>query len=82
MLGLLKYQKYSFARVYSNYVNGEFVPSKSTKYYEIHNPVTQEHIARTPQSTPEEFNAIVAKAKEAFPAWSRTPIISTILNHF
>ena len=50
-------------RVYQNFDNGQFVPSKSSKFYEVLNPVTQEHIARSPQSTEEEFNSIVAHAK-------------------
>ena len=74
---LFKLQSYSFAvRTYSNFLNGEFVASKGTKFYEHYNPVTQEHVARSPQSTEEEFNAVVASAKAAFPAWSRTPLLS------
>jgi hypothetical protein len=54
MFGLSRLQRYSFAiRTYSNFYNGDFVPSKSSKYYEVYNPVTQEHIARSPQSTQE-----------------------------
>ena len=57
-------QKYAFAvRTYSNFYGGQFVPSKATTFYEHYNPVTQEHVARSPQSTQEEFNAIVASAK-------------------
>ena len=63
MLGLAKVQRFYFARVYSNFVGGEFVPSKGTKFFEVYNPVTQEHVARSPQSTQEEFNHIVAVAK-------------------
>jgi malonate-semialdehyde dehydrogenase (acetylating)/methylmalonate-semialdehyde dehydrogenase len=78
MNSLIRLQRYSFAvRTYSNFYGGEFVPSKATKFFEVYNPVTQEHIARSPQSTEEEFNAVVASAKEAFPAWSRVPLLST-----
>lgn len=57
-------QKYAFAvRTYSNFYGGQFVPSKATTFYEHYNPVTQEHVARSPQSTQEEFDAIVASAK-------------------
>ena len=52
MLALAKYQKYNFTRVYGNFVNGEFVHSKATKFYEIRNPVTQAIVAKAPQTTP------------------------------
>ena len=77
MQALTRLQRFCFAqRVYSNFFDGQFVPSKSTKYYEVYNPVTQEHIARSPQSTEEEFNAVVASAKHAYTTWSRTPLLS------
>jgi acyl-CoA reductase-like NAD-dependent aldehyde dehydrogenase len=51
---LIRLQSYSFAvKTYSNFYGGQFVPSKATKFYEIYNPVTQEHIARVPQSSEE-----------------------------
>lgn len=73
-----KIQRFSFAspRVYQNYYDGKFVSSKGTKFYEVYNPVTQEHVARSPQSTKEEFDAIVASAKEAFKTWSKVPVLS------
>ena len=77
MLGLAKLQRYHFTRVYGNFVNGEFVDSKASKFYEIRNPVTQDVVAKSPQSTPEEFNHIVATAKEAFKTWSKVPLMST-----
>lgn len=53
MLGLAKFQRYHFARVYGNFVNGEFVDAKGPTFYDIRNPVTQEVVAKSPQSTPE-----------------------------
>lgn len=63
LLGKLTRFSFSGPRVYDNFVNGKFQPSKATKFYEMYNPVTQEHVARAPQSTQEEFDAIVANAK-------------------
>lgn len=61
---LNKLQRFSFSvKVYNNFYNGQFVPSSASQHYEIHNPVTQQHIARVPQSSQEEFNAVVASAK-------------------
>ena len=79
MLALSKFQKYNFARLYGNFVNGEFVKLQGNKVYDIKNPVTQELIAQAPQSTPEEFNHVVATAKEAFKTWSRVPLMSNYL---
>ena len=77
MLAFTKYQRYNFTRLYGNFVNGEFINSKASKFYEIRNPVTQEIVAKAPQTTPEEFNHIVSVAKEAFKTWSKTTILST-----
>jgi len=77
MQTLAKLHKYCFSiRNYANFYNGEFVPSKATQFYDIFNPVTQKLVARVPQSSQEEFNAIVASAKEGFQKWSRTPLLS------
>lgn len=51
MLGLAKLQRYHFVKVYGNFINGEFVASKADKFYDIKNPVTQELVAKAPQST-------------------------------
>lgn len=76
MLGLAKLQRYQFAKVYGNFINGEFVQSKADKFYDIKNPVTQELVAKAPQSTLQEFNEAVANSKEAFKTWSRVPVVS------
>ena len=61
---LNKLQRFSFSvKVYNNFYSGQFVPSPTTQHYDIYNPVTQQHIARAPQSSQEEFNAAVASAK-------------------
>lgn len=79
---LSKLQRFSFAapRVYENFYDGKFVPSKSTQFFEVYNPVTQEHVARSPQSSQEEFNAIVTNAKEAYKTWSKVPLLSIALS--
>ena len=35
---------------------------------------TQEVVSRCPETTPAEFQAAVQAAKDAFPAWRRTPL--------
>ncbi|MBC7215645.1 MAG: CoA-acylating methylmalonate-semialdehyde dehydrogenase [Burkholderiaceae bacterium] len=55
-------------------IGGKFVESKSTEWRNVVNPATQEVLARVPFATPEEIEAAVASAKEAFKTWRKTPI--------
>jgi alpha-ketoglutaric semialdehyde dehydrogenase len=57
-----------------NFINGEWVESKSTKIVERRNPAnTDEVVARIALSTREEMKRAIAAAKAAFPAWRDTP---------
>jgi alpha-ketoglutaric semialdehyde dehydrogenase len=57
-----------------NYINGDWVESKSPKSVERRNPAhTDEVIARIPLSTREEMKQAIYSAKTAFPAWRATP---------
>ena len=57
-----------------NYINGEWVESKSAKIVERRNPAsTDEVVARIPLSTREEMKHAIVAAKAAFPAWRETP---------
>src|SRR4029077_20959864 len=57
-----------------NYINGEWVESKSPKIVERRNPAnTDEVVARIPLSTREEMKEAIVAAKAAFPAWRNTP---------
>ncbi|HEY82304.1 MAG TPA: CoA-acylating methylmalonate-semialdehyde dehydrogenase [Dehalococcoidia bacterium] len=56
-----------------NYINGEWVESKSSEVWDVINPATQKVIARVPMSTRDEVEAAVRAAKDAFPDWRRTP---------
>ncbi|MDX9687064.1 CoA-acylating methylmalonate-semialdehyde dehydrogenase [Halopseudomonas formosensis] len=55
-------------------INGEFIESKTDQWRDVINPATQEVLARVPFATPDEINAAVANAKEAFKTWRKTPI--------
>jgi malonate-semialdehyde dehydrogenase (acetylating)/methylmalonate-semialdehyde dehydrogenase len=55
-------------------IDGELVESKTTQWREVVNPATQEVLARVPMATPEEVDAAVAAAREAFKTWRKTPI--------
>lgn len=63
-------------RVYKNYINGEWVESKGTQWFDIRDPVTQNVVARSPQSTEAELEAAIQSSAEAFKTWSTTPILT------
>uniref|UniRef100_A0A8C2DII2 Aldehyde dehydrogenase 8 family, member A1 n=1 Tax=Cyprinus carpio TaxID=7962 RepID=A0A8C2DII2_CYPCA len=54
--------------VLENYIGGNFVPC--SKLINSFNPSTGEVYCKVPDSGPEEVNAAVRAAKEAFPDWS------------
>lgn len=54
--------------VLENYIGGKFVPC--SKLIDSFNPSTGEVYCRVPDSGPEEVDAAVRAAKEAFPDWS------------
>jgi alpha-ketoglutaric semialdehyde dehydrogenase len=63
-----------FPKVYKNFVNGEWVESRSNIAFENRNPAnTGELIGMFPSSTEEDVNAAVDAAKEAFQTWRLVP---------
>ena len=55
-------------------IGGEFVESRSTQWRDVINPATQAVLARVPFATPQELDAAVASAAQAFKTWRKTPI--------
>ena len=55
-------------------IGGRFEQSGSDEVDPIYDPATGETIALLPYSTPEEIDAAVRAAAEAFPAWADTPV--------
>jgi aldehyde dehydrogenase (NAD+) len=61
-------------RVFKNFINGEWVESRSGKSYENRNPAnTDELIGMFVSSTAEDVNAAVDAAKEAYKTWRLVP---------
>jgi malonate-semialdehyde dehydrogenase (acetylating)/methylmalonate-semialdehyde dehydrogenase len=60
-------------RAIKNYIDGQWVESKSTETLEIVNPATTEVLAHVPLSTPSEVEAAIQAASTAFPEWRETP---------
>ena len=59
--------------VVKNYIDGEFVESASEEWLDVVNPATQKVIGKVPISLPDELNAAVEAALEAFEEWRKTP---------
>jgi len=62
--------------VLNNYINGEWVESKSTTIGDVWCAATGEKIARVPYSTKEDVDEAVKAAKEAYWEWRTTPPLS------
>lgn len=58
------------------FINGKFVESNTKEWVDLHNPATNEVVTRVPKSTSLEMQKAVESAKNAYPAWSNTSIIS------
>jgi aldehyde dehydrogenase (NAD+) len=56
------------------YVGGEWVEPAGAETIEVVNASTEEVMGRIPQCSPEDVDAAVAAAREAFESWSRTPV--------
>ncbi len=57
-----------------NYINGEWVESKTTQYEDVYNPATKEVIAQVPISTKEEVDYAVEVAAKTFEKWKDVPV--------
>lgn len=57
-----------------NFVDGDFVLSKSPESLPVLNPATQEELALVPLGQASDVDDAVARAQAAFPAWRDTPV--------
>lgn len=57
-----------------NYINGEWVESKTTKYEDVYNPATKEVIAQVPISTKEDIDYAIEVAAKAFEKWQKVAV--------
>jgi acyl-CoA reductase-like NAD-dependent aldehyde dehydrogenase len=71
---LRKAAKPARANTYPNYIDGQWVPSRSGEWIENTNPAdTRDVVGRFPRSTAADVDQAVAAAKAAFDGWRRTP---------
>lgn len=59
----------------SNYVDGQFIESKTNKWIDLPDPATQTVLTKVPQTTSAEFDAAVTSSEKAFPAWRETSLL-------
>lgn len=59
--------------VLQNYINNDWVDSESNVTGDVWNPATGEKIAVVPYGNSADVDLAVAAAKQAFPAWRKTP---------
>ncbi len=58
----------------SNYINGQFVPSSTTRSLQVISPLDGEELSRVPMSSAADLDHAVQAGKAAFAKWSQTPI--------
>lgn len=56
-----------------NYIGGEWVEARSGDRFQSINPATEEVVAEIAKSGPEDVNAAVKAAKDAYKSWRLTP---------
>jgi malonate-semialdehyde dehydrogenase (acetylating)/methylmalonate-semialdehyde dehydrogenase len=61
------------ARILKNYINGEWIDSKGSMYYDVLNPAFNTVIARVPSGSAEDIDDAAGKAQKAFSLWRNTP---------
>jgi len=60
------------------FIDNEFVESKTSQYFDLHNPATQELVTRVPLTTQEEMKAATESCAKAYKTWSETPITARV----
>jgi malonate-semialdehyde dehydrogenase (acetylating)/methylmalonate-semialdehyde dehydrogenase len=69
-------EPFSDIRVLKNYVDGEWVASKSDVMINVVNPATMKTIGKVPRSNELDVDLAVNAANEAFPEWRNTTPLS------
>lgn len=65
-----------------NYINGEFVNSKSTQKTDVINPATMELLGHTPVGHEDDVNAAAKAAFDAFSKWQEMPAVDRVQYFF
>src|SRR5699024_8226699 len=57
-----------------NFINGEWIESKTDKYENVYNPATKEVLAQVPITTTKDFEEAVQTAKAAPEKWAKVSV--------
>lgn len=60
--------------IFKNFVNGQWVESKSGKYIDIFSPVDNSLVGKVPAMSKEEVDFAIINAKQAQKEWKNTPV--------
>ncbi len=58
---------------YLNYIGGQWVPARNNKTFCNHNPANGELLGEFPASGPEDVDAAVRAAADAYRSWRLVP---------
>lgn len=58
-----------------SFYNNKLIKSESSTWFDIHDPATNQVIAKVPQLTPQELEDAITSAEEAFHSWKNFSII-------
>jgi len=61
-----------------HYINGQWVESKTEKYYDLTQPSTGKVIARVPEATTAELQSAYDAASKAFQTWRNVPVTQRV----
>ena len=59
-----------------NFIDNQFLPSKTSAWIDLYDPATNNLVTRVPQSTDAELRAAVESATKAFPSWKATSLLA------
>jgi len=69
-------------REVQNFINGQFVSSKTEKWFDLHAPASGKVIGRVPESTVAECDQAVSSASRAFAEWRQVPVTQRVRTMF
>ena len=65
-------------RILKNYINGQWIESKSSVFPDILNPATGQLLARVPAGSKDDVTYAAEKAHQAWSSWRNTPAMQRI----
>jgi malonate-semialdehyde dehydrogenase (acetylating)/methylmalonate-semialdehyde dehydrogenase len=60
------------------FIGGKFIDSTTQEWIDVHNPATQEVVARVPVATQAEMDAAIASSESAFKTWKEVAVTARV----